>query len=83
MKGHNDEAWTIIKRLHHSASDPDDAFAHAELTQIVRQVEFDRENNVGYIEMFKKPSWRRRSLLAMFIQYVHPIQTVQTLQTNS
>lgn len=74
MKGRNAEAWTVIKRLHQSASDPEDTVAHAELTQIARQVEFDKENNVGYIEMFRKPSWRRRSLLAMFIQYFHHIQ---------
>ena len=80
MKGHNAEAWTIIKRLHQSATDPDDSFAHAELTQIVRQVEFDKENKVGYIDMFKKPSWRRRSILAMFIQYIKPIQTIQTAE---
>ncbi len=68
LKGKTTEAWEVIRRIHHDPTDPGDTAAHAEYTQIVRQVEFDKEQPGGYIEMFRKPSWRRRSLLAMFIQ---------------
>lgn len=61
------EAWEIIRKLHHDPSDPSEAAAHAEFTQIVRQVEFDREENTSFYQMFKKPSLRRRSLAAMFL----------------
>jgi hypothetical protein len=40
--------------------------------QITRQVDFDKEQKAGYIEMFRKPSWRKRSLLTLFIQSVIP-----------
>ncbi len=62
-----EEAWVVVKRLHHDPADPDDEAARAEFTQIVRQVEFDKEMNVTFYQMFKKPSWRKRSLSAMFL----------------
>lgn len=65
----NDEAWEIIRKIHHDPSDPDDAGARAEYTQIIKQVEFDKEESGGYIEMFTRPSWRKRSLLVFFIMF--------------
>lgn len=63
-KGRNEEAWALIQRLH-----GDQAHAHAEFVQITKQVEFDKGHNHSYIAMFTKPSWRRRSLLAMGIVF--------------
>lgn len=57
----HDEAWEIIKKLHHEES------ARAEFTQIVSQAAVDRAESVTFLKMFTKPTWRRRSLLAMFI----------------
>lgn len=65
--GRNAEAWAVIQRIHNDPSDPSNSFALAEFTQIVRQVEHDKEQKAGYIQMFVKPSWRRRSLLVMFL----------------
>ncbi|PMD47956.1 general substrate transporter [Hyaloscypha variabilis F] len=67
--GQNAEAWAVIQRIHNDPSDPSNSFAHAEFTQIVRQVEHDKEQKAGYIQMFLKPSWRRRSLLVMFLTF--------------
>lgn len=63
----NAEAWAVIQRIHNDPSDPTNSFAHAEFTQIVRQVEHDKGQKAGYIQMFAKPSWRRRSLLVIFL----------------
>ncbi|KAJ9610506.1 hypothetical protein H2200_005283 [Cladophialophora chaetospira] len=68
-KGRLEEAWTVTQKLHHDPADPHDESAHAEFTQIVRQVEFDKEMNVTFYQMFKKPSWRKRSLSAMFLTF--------------
>lgn len=72
FKNRASEAWEILRRIHRDPSDPDVSSAHAEYIQIVHQTEKDKEVKAGYIEMFKNPSWRRRSLLALFIQYVIP-----------
>ena len=66
--GRHEEALNVILRLHHDPNDPTESAARAEYTQIVRQVEFDKESKATYWEMLRRPSWRRRSLLAMFIQ---------------
>lgn len=72
LRGENDIAWSIINKLHHDSTDPLEEAAHAEFTQIVWQVEFDKREDSGYIQMFKKPSWRRRTLSAMFIMWATP-----------
>ncbi|ETI27393.1 hypothetical protein G647_09583 [Cladophialophora carrionii CBS 160.54] len=70
LKNRPSEAWAVLRRIHHDPDDEADSAAHAEFVQIKRQVEFEKEQKAGYIEMFRKPSWRKRSLLAIFIQSV-------------
>ncbi|RDL36075.1 uncharacterized protein BP5553_06687 [Venustampulla echinocandica] len=65
----HDEAWPVLQRIHNDPSDPTDAIARAELTQITRQVDFDKEQKAGYIQMFIKPSWRKRSILVMILMF--------------
>ncbi|KAK5021905.1 hypothetical protein LTS07_010487 [Exophiala sideris] len=69
FKNRNPEAWKVLQRIHRDPHDGDDSMAHAEYTQIVLQIEKDKEVKAGYMEMFKNPSWRRRALLAIFIQF--------------
>lgn len=68
--GHNEQAWTVLRRLHHDPDDPEDRAAHAEFTQIVLQVEHDKENGGGFIQILKRPSLRKRALLVIFATYV-------------
>jgi hypothetical protein len=65
----NEEAWAIIKKIHHDPKDDEDTAARAEYIQIIKQVEADKETEGGYIAMFTKPSWRKRSLLALFLMF--------------
>lgn len=62
-----EEAWTVIKRLHSKQTEDSDQAAHAEYQQIVRQVQFDKQENIGYIEMFKAPTWRKRCILTFLL----------------
>jgi hypothetical protein len=70
--GKREQAWAVLRKLHYDPSDPTEAGPRAELTQIVRQVEADKSEEAGFIQMFKKPSWRRRTLSAMFLLSVTP-----------
>ena len=67
--GRNDEAWIILQRIHHDPADDTQSAARAEFVQICKQIEFDKEMSTGYIEIFRKPSWRRRALLVLFITF--------------
>ncbi len=66
-QGKREQAWDILKRLHHDPSSPSDADARAEFTQIVRQFELDKEDTVTFLKMFQKPSWRRRSISVLLL----------------
>jgi hypothetical protein len=65
----NEDAWAIIKKIHHDPTDHEDTAARAEYIQIIKQVEVDKETDGGYIAMFTKASWRKRSFLALFIMF--------------
>lgn len=63
----NDEAFKVLERLHRDPTDPDNSTAKAEFLQIQAQVQIDKEQKSSYVRMFTKPSWRKRSLLVIFI----------------
>lgn len=61
------KAWDIIKKIHHDPTDEQDSAAHAEYTQIDRQVAHDKQTPATYYNMFTVPSWRKRTLLAILV----------------
>ncbi|OQV04558.1 hypothetical protein CLAIMM_09418 [Cladophialophora immunda] len=67
--GRHEEALQVIQRLHRDPKDPENSSAQAEFIQIRAQVEKDKEQKSGYVRMFTKPSWRKRSLLVLFIMF--------------
>jgi hypothetical protein len=54
-------AARIMRNLHH----PDEAAA--ELAQMTRQVAIDRTLDSSWVHMFKKPSYRKRSIIALVL----------------
>ncbi|KAF2494373.1 MFS transporter [Lophium mytilinum] len=66
----NDEAWQIVKKLHTTKDDPDHEFATAEFYQMKSQHDLDRGLDGSWIEMFRRPSYRRRALLAFFLPVI-------------
>jgi MFS family permease len=65
MKGKTEEAWAVISDLHADKSDPDQEFARSEFYQMQKQTDLDRTLNPSWLQMFKKPSYRKRCILAM------------------
>ncbi|OAA55853.1 General substrate transporter [Niveomyces insectorum RCEF 264] len=69
-QGRRDEAWAVLRRLHYDpVDDPLEEASHAEFQQIVLQVEHDKQQNVTFRKMFTVPSWRRRTLTAVFLLF--------------
>jgi hypothetical protein len=60
-----EEAWKIIQNIHANSADPEDEFARREFYQIRKQIELDRTLDCSWIQMFSRPSYRKRSLLAI------------------
>lgn len=66
MNDRVDEAKAILQRLHSTSKDgTEDEYALAEFYQIQKQVVIDRTLGSSWMHMFKKPSYRKRALLAI------------------
>ena len=65
MKGRDAEAEQVMIKLHADPTDPDHDVAKAEFYQIQKQIAIDRTLGSSWVQMFKKPSYRKRALLAI------------------
>ena len=70
--GKKEQAWKVLHRLHQNPHDAEDRVAHAEYTQIILQVEHDKEVGAGFVQMFRTPSLRRRAFSVIFLLWVVP-----------
>ena len=66
-KGRTDEAWAVVRRLHAGSNDADAEFARREFYQMRKQIELDRTMKTSYAEIFRKPSYRKRALITMYL----------------
>jgi hypothetical protein len=60
-----DEAEQVLTRLHSDSKDPDKEYARAELYQIGKQIVIDKTLGNSWMDMIKKPSYRKRALIGM------------------
>ena len=70
MHGRVDEAKAIVLRLHKLKSDPNNDFAEAEFYQMHQQAEVDRKLDPSWFELFRRPSYRKRCILAMTFAFI-------------
>lgn len=64
MQNRCDEAQRVLEKVHSHSTEGHDR-AHAELYQIQKQVALDRELDCTWVQLFRKPSYRKRAFLAM------------------
>lgn len=65
MQGRSEEARKILIRLHAQKSDPNHEMAQAEFEQINKQITIDRTLGSSWVDLFRKPSYRKRAFLAI------------------
>ena len=65
MKGRDAEAEAVLFKLHADSSDPNNDAAKAEFYQIQKQIAIDRTLGNSWLHMIRKPSYRKRALLAI------------------
>jgi MFS family permease len=65
-----DQAWEIVKRLHSTKDDPAHEYATGEFYQMKTQHNLDRGLDGSWLEMFRRPSYRRRALLSFFLPVI-------------
>lgn len=68
--GRVDEARDIVMRLHHVKGDSDQEYARGEFYQMQKQTEFDKTLIPTWRQMFSKPSYRKRCMLACGFAFI-------------
>ncbi|EXJ89882.1 hypothetical protein A1O3_02949 [Capronia epimyces CBS 606.96] len=69
LKDRTEEAWSIIKRLHSTPNDTTHEFARREMYQMRKQLEIDRALPSSWLEMWRRPSYRKRMAMAIFLGF--------------
>jgi MFS family permease len=73
-KGHEDEAWTVLKTLRTSQDDPDDIIAKEEFYQTQEQLKLDSQklaalNMSVWVAVWKQKSYRKRMIIGFLTQW--------------
>ena len=69
-KGRTEQAWEIVRRLHTSDNDPGHEYATAEFFQMRSQHELEKTLNSSWLEILRRPSYRKRALMAFFLPVI-------------
>ncbi len=70
MRGRQDQAERVVRKIHTDSSDPNDTFVKFELLQMERQIQEERELAVSYWQMFADKKWRKRSCLCVLVGFL-------------
>lgn len=70
LKNQTEKAWDVISHIHYDATDTDQAFVKEEFFQMQKQIEFDQTLDGSWTQLFRKPSYRKRMLMAAFLQFL-------------
>lgn len=65
MQGRPEEAERVLIKLHTNKTDPNHETAGAEYYQIRKQIAIDRTLGSSWLHIWRKPSYRKRALLAI------------------
>jgi len=66
-KGHKNEAAKILGRIHRTKTDPDGIYAHAEMIQIIAQVESEKSLDKSFLNIIRTPALRKRMICTLLV----------------
>lgn len=67
-QGRHDEALVILRTLH-AGADHSPRFAELEFHQIRAQIERDREQKVSFLDIFRRPTMRKRAFITICLPW--------------
>lgn len=70
MKGRQEEAKAVVRRIHADSNDPNDTFIKFEINQMELQIQEENDLAVSYWQMFADKRWRRRSCLCVLVGFL-------------
>lgn len=66
-KDRKNEATKILDRIHRTKTDPDGIYAHAEMVQIIAQVEAEKSLDTGFLNIIRTPALRKRMICTLLV----------------
>ena len=69
-KDRTDAAWQIVRKLHSSDDGPAHEYAAAEFYQMRRQHELEACLSGSWLEILRRPSYRKRALIVFFLPVI-------------
>ncbi|KAJ9604940.1 hypothetical protein H2200_010329 [Cladophialophora chaetospira] len=70
MHGRVEEARKVVFSLHAVKGDSEQEFAREEFYQMSKQADIDRHTSISYLEIFRKPSSRKRMIMAIGFAFI-------------
>ncbi|KIY00648.1 uncharacterized protein Z520_03311 [Fonsecaea multimorphosa CBS 102226] len=70
LRGKPEQAWEIVRTLHHGAHDHDETFAQNEFRLMRTQTEYERMHKMSFLQMLKRPSYRKRVGIACGLPFL-------------
>ena len=70
LKNQPERAWNIVSTLHRDPTDENETFIKEEFFQMRKQIEFDRSLDASWMQLLKKPSYRKRTLMASLVTFL-------------
>ena len=70
MAGRVDEAKAVVRRLHNLSLAEEQHFAIAEFYQMQRQIEYDKTLDASWLQILKRPSYRKRAILVAGLSFL-------------
>ena len=83
MVGRTEEAREIIMKLHGGPQEHQQEFARGEFLQIQRQTDIDKELRPSWLDMFKRPSYRKRTVIACTFAFLSQSTAVLVINNYS
>lgn len=69
MKGREEEAEKVVRQFHSVADDTEHQFVDTEMFQMRKQIELDRTLPSSWMDIFKRPSYRKRLVMAIYLTF--------------
>jgi MFS family permease len=74
MRGRSEEARAIVLKLHGRHIEGAHEFADLEVKQMVEQISFEKENQMGWWAMFMSKQYRKRFILTVVTQTMSQVR---------
>lgn len=84
LQGRSDQAWKIVRMLHHQSNHADDSsFAEQEFFLMRQQAEYEREHHLSLMDVLRSPAYRKRLAIGCGLPFLLQSSGVLVINSNA